>query len=194
MAMGRPREFDTIVALDRALEVFWQKGYEGASLPELTAAMGINRPSLYAAFGNKEELFRKALDRYTEKSKARMNDMLSAPTAREGLETLLFSIAEATACPKTPRGCLLVQALSGGDEAEPMRRELAARRHGTETVLRERFERGIAEGDMPKDANAADLAAFYATLMQGMSVQSNSGASRNDLMRTAQIALKAFPS
>ena len=194
MAMGRPREFDADQALDQALAVFWEKGYEGTSLPDLTEAMGINRPSLYAAFGNKEQLFRKALDRYTEKSRARMEAVLSEPTARKAVEKLFSNMVEGSACPTTPKGCMLVQAaLSCGDEAEPIRRELIARRGLTETMLRQRFERGIAEGDLPSSANANALASFIATVMQGMAVQSTSGASRNDLDQIAKLALKAFP-
>ncbi|MDE1153769.1 MAG: TetR/AcrR family transcriptional regulator [Micavibrio sp.] len=195
MAMGRPREFNAEQALDRALAVFWQKGYEGASLPDLTAAMGINRPSMYAAFGNKEELFRKALERYTQKSRDSMKEALSAPTARGAIEKLLFGIAESVGCPTSPKGCLLVQgALACGEEAEPIRRELAARRAASEAMLRERFERGIADGDVPAAARASDLASYFSTVIQGMAVQSNSGASRNDLHSIAEMALKALPS
>jgi AcrR family transcriptional regulator len=193
--MGRPREFDINEALDCALKVFWQKGYEGTSLPDLTDAMGINRPSLYAAFGNKEELFRKALDRYMEKSAESLRQMLDAPTARAGVERLLHKIADSSACMETPRGCLLVQgALSCGDAAQPIRQELIARRAGTEGALRRRFERAIAEGELPATVSAADLARYVATVMHGMAVQSAGGASREDLLSVADTALKAFPS
>lgn len=191
---GRPREFDTNEALDRALRVFWEKGYEGASLPDLTEAMGINRPSLYAAFGNKEELFRKALDRYTEQSKKRLEETLNETPAKNAVEKLLYAIADGSACPKSPKGCLLVQgALSCGDGAEPIRRELADRRAATESALRRRFERALAEGDLSPATSAADLARFYATVIQGMAVQSTSGASVEDLRGIAEWALNAFP-
>src|ERR1051325_3475900 len=103
---GRPRQFDTEKALDRALTVFWQKGYEGASLLDLTRAMGINRPSLYAAFGNKEALFRKALDRYAEGQAAYIRAALEAPTARAVAERLLHGTVELLTDPRNPRGCL----------------------------------------------------------------------------------------
>jgi len=194
MGMGRPRAFNAEQALDQALAVFWQKGYEGASLPDLTAAMGINRPSMYAAFGNKEELFRKALERYTQKSREAMKEALAAPTVRGAMETLLFNKAESVGCPTSPKGCLLVQgALACGEDAEPIRRELASRRAAAESLLRERFERGIADGDLPDSMRASELASFFSAVLQGMSVQSTSGASRNDLRSIAEMALKVLP-
>lgn len=194
MAAGRPRAFDVNDALDNALRVFWQKGYEGTSMPDLTEAMGINRPSLYAAFGNKEELFRKALDRYTEKASAFMQEVLSEPTAYSAIEKLLRKIADGQCSKDNPRGCLLVQgALSCGEEAEPIKKELATRRAASEVALRKRFVQAKSEGDLPKDANAEDLARFFSTVMQGMSVQSAGGASKKDLNRIADMALRVLP-
>ena len=191
---GRPREFDVDQALESALTVFRQKGFEGTSLPDLTEAMGINRPSLYAAFGNKEELFRKALDRYTEKALAGMQEALAAPTARAAVEKLLCAVASGAACPKSPKGCLHVQgALSGSDDSRAIRDELAARRSHAEFLMRQRFERAIAEGDLSPTVSAADLAAYVATVMQGMAVQSSSGASSDALRNIAQMALQVFP-
>jgi len=193
MPIGRPRSFDIDQALDQALKVFWRKGYEGASLPELTKAMGINRPSMYAAFGNKEELFRKALDRYMEKKKKYMEETLNEPTAKKAVAKLLYAIADGSACTETPRGCLLVQgALSCGDEAQAIKQELAARRAATESALRRRFERGIAEGDVPPTASASDLAKFVSAVMNGMAVQSTGGASVEDLRGIADWAIKAL--
>lgn len=194
MSAGRPREFNTEEALDRALHVFWQKGYEGASLPDLTEAMGINRPSLYAAFGNKEELFRKALDRYTEQSRKRLEETLSDKSARKAVEKLLYGVADGSACPKSPKGCLLVQgALSCGDEAQSIKQELASRRAATETALRRRFERALADGEFPANVSAADLARFVTTVIHGMAVQSSAGASVDDLRAVAEWALKSIP-
>src|SRR5437762_10822949 len=107
MPRGRPREFDTEQALDAALEVFWRKGYEGASLPDLTEAMGINRPSLYAAFGNKEELFRTVVTRYVEGPAAFVREALEEPTARGVAERLLSAAVDLVTDPRNPRGCLL---------------------------------------------------------------------------------------
>src|SRR5437588_4542148 len=129
MPAGRPRTFDAEKALDRALKVFWRKGYEGTSLPDLTRAMRINRPSLYAAFGNKEALFRKALDRYVEGPAAYVRKALDEPTARAAAGRLLGGTIDLLTDPRHPRGCLMVQgALACGEAAESVRRELAARR------------------------------------------------------------------
>jgi AcrR family transcriptional regulator len=191
---GRPREFDPDDALDRALEVFWRKGYEGASLSELTGAMGINRPSLYAAFGNKEELFRKALDRYADGPAAYTREALHAPTARGVVERLLYGATEALTHPDYPPGCLGVHgALSCGEAAESIRDELCARRGAYEVSLRQRFERAKAEGDLSADADCADVARLVMTVMQGMAVQAAGGASREDLRRVAEMMLRTWP-
>ena len=148
--MGRPREFDLDLALDRALDVFWSKGYEGASLDDLTAAMGINRPSLYASFGDKESLFRKALVRYAEGPGAYVGAALNAPSGREVAERFLRGAVDLLTDPRHPRGCLLVQgALACGENAESVRRELISLRKKGETALRNRFVRALAEGDWP---------------------------------------------
>src|SRR5947207_2130035 len=134
---GRPRGFDADAALDRALTVFWRKGYEGASLPDLTRAMGINRPSLYAAFGNKEMLFRRSLDRYVEGPAAYVRQALQEPTARAVAERLLRGTVDLLTDPRHPRGCLIVQgALTCGDAAESVRKELVARRAAAQTAIR----------------------------------------------------------
>jgi AcrR family transcriptional regulator len=193
-SMARPREFDIDEALDRALRVFWRKGYEGASLSDLTRAMRVSRPSMYAAFGNKEALFRKALDRYVEGPGAYFREALREPTARAVVERLWGDAAELLSEPKTPRGCLMVQgALACGDAAEPVRRELTARRASLVVALRERFERAVAEGDLPPDASPSDLARYAATITHGMSVQAASGASREELKRVVGLALRGWP-
>jgi AcrR family transcriptional regulator len=142
MAMGRPREFDADAALDQAMEVFWRHGYEGATIAQLTDAMGINPPSLYAAFGNKEGLLKAALDRYTAKRAGWMEGVLSAPTARDVAERMLMGTADSQTDPDNPPGCLLVQGgLACGTGSENVPFELAARRALTEDQLRERFVR-----------------------------------------------------
>jgi AcrR family transcriptional regulator len=191
---GRPREFDVDQALDRALDVFWRKGYEGASLPDLTAAMGINRPSLYAAFGSKEGLFRRALDRYVEGPAGYAREALEAPTARAVAERLLRGTIDTVTDPHGPRGCLIVQgALACSEAAESVRRELAARRSAGEAAIRARFERARADGDLPGDAQPADLARYLMAVIHGIAVQAASGASRPELRRLAALALRVWP-
>jgi AcrR family transcriptional regulator len=194
MAVGRPRGFDVDQALDRALEVFWRKGYEGATLCDLTVAMGINPPSLYAAFGNKEGLFRKALDRYWTVRTAFWEEALAAPTAREAAAILLRGTAKFLSDPCHPKGCLAVHgALASGKDTDCIRQELEKRRGTGLAAIRERLKRAKREGDLPADADAAILARFLATVIEGMAVQAASGASRRDLDRVAETALRAFP-
>jgi AcrR family transcriptional regulator len=181
-------------ALDRALRVFWRKGYEGASLPELTRAMGINRPSLYAAFGNKEELFRKALDRYAEGPAAYVAEAMNEPTARAVVERLLTGTVELLTDRRNPRGCLVVQgALACGEASESIRRELLARRAAGQALLCDRLERASAEGDLPRDASCDDLARYVMTVIHGMAVQATGGASRAELLQVVELALRAWP-
>ena len=193
MAGGRPRAFDVEQALDKALSVFWAKGYEGASLPDLTEAMGINRPSLYAAFGNKEELFRKALDRYGQRMGC-VNEALSGPVARDAVEQLLHAmIAKQTAC-IGPKGCMMMQAtFSTGDAGAGLREDLARRRETMHLALRDRFERARREGELPDSANAADLARFYAGFMNGLAVQAAGGSTGEELDRLVPLAMRAWP-
>jgi AcrR family transcriptional regulator len=191
---GRPRSFDTSKALDRALDVFWRKGYEGASLSDLTHAMGINRPSLYAAFGDKETLFRKALDRYTSGPGAYVTEALDEPTAHGAIERLLRTASDSLTCPGQPRGCLMVQgALSCGEEAESVRKELIMRRGQGEAAIRRRLQRAKAEGELPANANPADLARFFAAVIHGMCIKATSGATRAELHRIVDTALQVWP-
>ncbi len=194
MAVGRPRAFDIDKALDRALEVFWRKGYEGSSLGDLTRAMGVNRPSLYAAFGNKEALFRSAMDRYAEGPASHVRESLKEPTARGVVEALLCRSIDLITDRRNPRGCFLVQgALACGDTAASIRREMAKRRGSIEAALRERFEQASAEGDLPPNFDPADLARYIVTVMHGMAVQAAGGASRAELSRVAAIVMRAWP-
>jgi len=192
--IGRPRAFDVDLALDRALHVFWRKGYEGASLSDLTKAMRINRPSLYAAFGNKEALFRKTLDRYSKGPTAFSGDALRAPTARAVAERLLRGTVDLLTDRRTPRGCLIVQsALACGDAADAVRKEVASRRDAGEAALRRRFQRAKREGDLPANADPADLARYITTVVHGMAVKGAGSATRPQLLRIMQTALRAWP-
>jgi len=189
---GRPRAFDPDVALDRAMHVFWAKGYEGASLSNLTRAMRINRPSLYAAFGNKQQLFGKVLDRYMDGPVAYFGKALAAPKARDAVKEIFFGTARMADDPRIPTGCLMVQgALACGDTS--VRKEVAERRAAAEVALRRRLQRAKREGDLPQSANPAELAGYVMTVVRGMAVQSAGGASRDQLRRVAQVALRAWP-
>jgi AcrR family transcriptional regulator len=193
-AMGRPREFDIDKALDQALHVFWRQGYEGTSITDLTEAIGITKPSLYAAFGNKEELFRKALDRYVDGPGGYVQVALAKPTAREVVEHLLYEAAGAVTDPENPPGCLAVQgALCCGETAESIKQELMARRAKGEDDLRKRFERALTDGDLPAACDPADLARYISAILQGMAVQAIGGAGRDELRKVADIALRNWP-
>ena len=190
--LGRPRAFDPDAALDRAMHVFWAKGYEGASLSNLTRAMRINRPSLYAAFGNKEQLFGKVLNRYMDGPVAWFGKALALPKARNVVEQLFLGTVRMAEDPRTPAGCLLVQgALACGSSSA--RKEVAARRAAGEVALRRRLQQAKREGDLPKNADPAELAHYVMTVVRGMAVQAAGGASRDQLHRVAQIALRAWP-
>ncbi|MGH9547662.1 MAG: TetR/AcrR family transcriptional regulator [Terriglobales bacterium] len=191
---GRPRSFDVDRALDCALQLFWRKGYEGTSLSDLTQAMGINRPSLYAAFGDKEALFRRALDRYADGPAAYVREALDQPTARAVVEGLLRGAANLMTDSRHPAGCLNVQgALACNEVAEPIRRELISRRAAGEAALRRRLQRAKAEDDLPRGSNPSDLARYIATVVHGMAVQAAGGASRSELRRVIETALRAWP-
>jgi AcrR family transcriptional regulator len=194
MPAGRPRSFDASEALDRAMELFWERGYEGTSLADLTEAMGINRPSLYAAFGNKESLFRQALVRYVTGPGGHLQQALDAPTSREVVERIWFGSSAMVSQPERPRGCLLVQGvLACGSAAEPLRLEVARLRAAGETLIEKRLKRAVAEGDLPPDANPADLARLVATVNYGLAIQAASGVPAKALRRVAQLALAAWP-
>jgi AcrR family transcriptional regulator len=192
MRMGRPREFDAETALDQAMEVFWRHGYEGATIAQLTEAMGINPPSLYACFGNKEGLLKAALDRYTKLRGVWMDEVVAAPTARDVAERMLMGIADKQTDPANPPGCLLVQggiACGSGSENVPF--ELAARRAQNEDQLRDRFIRAKAEGDLKPSSDPAALARYVSAVSVGMGVMASSGADREALRQVASVAVQA---
>ena len=197
--MGRPREFCLHDALEKALEVFWRRGFAGATLAELTAAMGITRPSLYACYGNKEELFRKALDLYDAKHMGFLRDALGRPTAREAALAVLLGMAGATAADagiagEHPAGCLSVSGtLACSVAAEPIRVETQRRRRLFEGELARRFATARADGDLDADGDPAVLAGFVMTVACGIACQAVAGVPYTTLRAMAEMALAAWP-
>jgi len=197
MTRGRPRAFDADEALERALDVFWRKGFTDTSLTDLTEAMGINRPSLYAAYGDKQALFRKVVERYLEGPAAYSRQMLAeAPTARAAVEGLLLKSA-GLLCDGGGRGrtgCLLVHgALGGGAEDAAIAAELAELRRLGEVALKERLDRALADGELPAGTDTAALAGFFTAVQQGMAVKARSGADADHLRAVVAQALRAWP-
>ncbi|MTD53100.1 TetR/AcrR family transcriptional regulator [Amycolatopsis pithecellobii] len=191
---GRPREFDVDEALERALLVFWEQGYEGASLATLTDAMGISTTSMYATFGNKEELFRKALERYTEGPSAYLARALEEPTALGVATAIVAGTVRTTTRPEQPHGCLGVHgALATSDSGRGVRDLLIAWRNNGYSAIRERFERAVDEGDLPPEANPALLARYVTSLTSGIAVAAAGGVSRDELQEMADAALRSWP-
>lgn len=191
---GRPRSFCCEKALDAALQVFWAKGYEGTSLDDLTAAMGINRPSLYAAFGNKEELFKKVLKRYGDRSSCMVEAAMSDKSAHDFVESVLCKTAEVLADPTHPCGCLSLQGgMAMGDGANSVKEALLEQRKQTECIFAKRFARAVNEGELPKHADPAGLAKFYSVIIHGMAVQATLGATAEDLTAVVETGMKAWP-
>ena len=191
---GRPRTFDREEALRSAMGVFFARGYDGATLEELLAAMGgIAPPSFYAAFASKDRLFREAVDLYHKSMGDLMRKALDAPTAREGVAGLLRAAATEFCRGDGPRGCLLVlgalNSTRGNKDAYDYLQTL--RQQGSE-VIRTRLARGVSDGDVPAGAPIADLASFYTTVVQGLAVRARDGASRQSLRTVADVAMAAW--
>lgn len=192
--MGRTRTFDVDEALEAALGVFWRKGYEGATYADLVAATGVERPALYSAFGNKEALFLRALQRYDTHYANYVPAAIERSTAREVAEGVLFGAVELSTRFADRAGCLGVNgALAGSDEAEQARSALIAWRADGESALRHRFERARSEGDLPAHADCATLAAYLLAVAHGIAVQAKAGFASETLMLVAQQALQGWP-
>lgn len=192
--MGRHREFDVDQVLDAALDVFWLKGYEGASYTDLTQATGVERPGLYSAFGNKEALFRLALDRYYAKYLNYFPEALEQPTSRSVVEHILLGAAELHTRFADRRGCMgVLGAVVGPDSVAPIQETLFNARSAGESALEQRLEHAMEQGDLPEDANCKALTAFIMTILSGMAVQAKSGYERADLEAVAKQALATWP-
>lgn len=192
---GRPREFCVDQALAQALRVFWEKGYDGTSLNDLTEAMGITRPSLYAAFGNKEALFRKALDLYECEKLTYIRNALEQPTARKVAETMLRGAVDNVASCDGPHGCLgVITSVACGPDSQSIREEVVKRGQAAKLALIERFTEAQEEGDLPAHIDAEGLMRVLVALLQGISVQANQGATREELDRLVESGLALWPS
>ncbi len=191
---GRPRAFNPDRALDAALNVFWERGYESASLADLTEAMGINKPSLYAAFGDKAELFHKVMDRYISRQSILWEQILREPSARMAVERILNAVADSSTSGQNPRGCLLVQsALTCSPESDCIKKDLALKRADGDAMLRTRLARAQAEGELAPDVDVAALSRYFSTILRGISVEASAGATRQDLQNVIDLAMKAWP-
>ncbi|WP_432570876.1 TetR/AcrR family transcriptional regulator [Kineococcus sp. SYSU DK005] len=191
---GRPRAFDAEVALDKAMTVFWRQGYDSASLVDLTEAMGISRKSMYAAFGSKEQLFHRALQRYGEGPGAYIERALLENTALEVATTFLTGAVQATTSPEHPPGCLGVQgALVAGEDGRAVRDTLTDWRMTGQLRLAQRFQQATEAGDLPADADAGLIARYLMTVANGVAVQAAGGAGREELQSVADIAMRNWP-
>ncbi len=174
------------------MEVFWARGYEGTSVADLTAAMGINSPSLYAAFGCKEQLFREAVALYAKHS-ATSRALSEAPTARDMVERMLRDNVAGYANPGNPPGCMVVlSALIGTPETKPVRDYLADCRREGLAQLKQRLDQGVADGDLPEGTDTARLAAYYAAVLNGLSIAARDGASRRELDGIVDLAMATW--
>lgn len=183
------------MALAAALRVFWSKGYEGASMADLTEAMGITKPSLYAAFGNKEQLFVKALDLYEREKMDYVGKALAEPSARKVAEHLLRGAMDAQTSSCEPRGCLgVISSVACGTEAESIRQSVLERSAFARKALVERLERAKEDGDLPHHIDVEGLTSHLYAVMQGMAVQAGAGATREELERLIATSLSMWPS
>ena len=191
---GRPREFDVEVALGAALRVFWTKGYEGASLTDLTEAMQITRPSLYAAFGNKEALFKQALDLYETEKLSYVGAALAAETARGVASNLLYGAID-TVTGGDCRGCMgVIASVACQSVEESIRDDVTRRTESSRNALVARMQRALDEGDFATSVEAEAITRYLLAVMQGMSVQAGSGASREQLQQVADATMAIWPS
>jgi AcrR family transcriptional regulator len=192
--LGRPRAFSEEAALEAAMRVFWEKGYEGASLTDLTEAMGISRPSLYATFGDKEALFLRAIEQYANGPAHYLRAALQEPTAYAVIEALLRGAVKLLADPGNPRGCLSVQGgLACSTAAEPIKEALIAWRKKGEAEILKRLKRARTEGDLPAELDPHDLARYIATVLNGLGIQAANGATKTEMTRVVDMALRTLP-
>ncbi len=192
---GRPLAFSLDQALDAATALFAAKGYEQTSLSDLTRAMGINRPSLYLHFGNKEALYLKALKRHTQLRVGQVADCLSGTDARTGVERFVRAVIDSITDPAGAGACFLTQApLNAPEVTDKTRRELAGRRNFIAMMLRARLDRAVEDGELPRDTATGPLAGYYGALIQGLALEAQHGVRRDELLGIMELAMRAWPS
>ncbi|WGF88286.1 TetR/AcrR family transcriptional regulator [Marinivivus vitaminiproducens] len=192
-ARGRPRGFDRDKALRQAMTLFWRQGYEGTSLGDLTGALGINKPSLYAAFGCKEALFREAIDLYNIEGSPQGEPFRPGRSAKEAMAGLLHGFARAYADPDTPPGCMVVLAATiGTSESKSIQAHMSALRRKAQDDMRRQVADALARDGLADRADPARIAAFYTTVVQGLSIQARDGATRAELAVIVDDALAAW--
>ncbi|MCD9032778.1 TetR/AcrR family transcriptional regulator [Luteimonas sp. Y-2-2-4F] len=191
MARGRPRRFDREVALQRAMEAFWANGYEATPLADLMAAIGINPPSFYAAFGSKEALYREAVDRYLATCGAgSMQALAGTGSARDAIEAMLRASLEIALASPSSGGCMVSLGLVNGQPRNAALREhMRGLRRDTARLIGERLERGVVEGELPAETDSGRLAAYFAAILQGISLQAQDGAGRDTLLGIVETAM-----
>jgi AcrR family transcriptional regulator len=191
---GRPRSFDRDAALEQAMLTFWRHGYETTSIVDLTTTMGVTAPSLYAAFGDKKQLFLEAMRLYAGDSDVLGRTIDDAPTSLESARTMLMTAAVAYTGDATPRGCLLASATASGSSASAdVQDAVAAIRRGITDRLCKRIARDVTDGLLPKTTNADALAGLVMAVTQGMSVLARDGAARGDLLAIVDTMLVGWP-
>lgn len=193
--MARPREFDRALALRKARDAFWSRGYEATSMADLVAVLGLASARIYAAFGSKDDLFREAVELYeTTEGGFVPRALANEPTARAAIKKMLGDAIETYTRPGRAWGCMVVSAATNCTvENDGLREWLAERRRRQTALISERLARGVRDGDLKTDTDTAILGDFLSTVMHGISVQARDGVSRKRLLRVSEIALQTLP-
>jgi len=191
---GRPRSFDRDAVLERAMRLFWKRGYETTTMAELLAEMQITTPSIYSAFGDKEHLFLEAIERYKNDYGSYQAKACKEETAKAAVRRILREAALNFVDPQTPPGCMLVvSTVNGCPSSSPVQKVVNSARHESECTLKARIEQGIREGDVPATADAGALASFFSTLLNGMSIKAKEGVSQQEMDAIVDNAMRVWP-